>query len=305
VGRKKMIRSPLREEKTASFSIHDDGKKFYDFGSGAHGDVIDLEMELTGCSKAEAIEKLAALAGVIAEDGDEFRSLPPMPQPPRHHAARRLGDFLPAEEAKAARHRLKRFLGLDDKSWPCTRTLAWLPPDDLKAVLKKGFLGADERGRLVYLMRRGMKVRTDPSASRGDRWIYGVAKDNALVSWLPEDTGPGGPDTVMFCEGESDSMAAIARWDDKVRVVGCLSCSIAPPMEVLYAMARNCSRAIIAFDGDEAGRNGSKALAALLQRVFPSLELFNYRTPDKMDLKKMALDGSISILDRLVSNQTD
>jgi DNA primase len=293
---KRMIRSPLREEKTPSFSIYEEGKRFHDFGSGAGGDVIDLEMELTGCNKGDAIASLASIAGLSGEE--DYHDLSPIPPPPKHHPVRQLGAFIDPAVAKEMRHRLKRMLPNPEES--CCKTLAWLRPEDLPAVLKKGFLGADYRGRLTYLMRRGIKVRNDPKASRGDRWIEGSAKDNALFSWQPKDMAPG-PETVLFCEGESDSMAAIARWDEHVRVVGCLSCSIAPPMEILYAVARNCNRAVIAFDGDEAGRTGSKAMVALLQRIFPHMKILNYRTPNNMDLKKMYLDGSISILDPIVS----
>lgn len=294
---KKMICSPLRDEKTPSFSISNAGRRFHDFGSGTGGDVIDLEMELTGCSKADAIKTLAGICGISGEV--DHHDLAPIPPPPRYQATRKLGDMIKAEDAKEARHRLKRFLG--DPTWACCQTLAWLPPHMQKTVLKKGFLGADIRGRLMYLMRRGVKVRTLPESSRGDRWIYGKSQDNALFSWLHQDLGSGGPRTVMFTEGESDAMTAIARWDECVRVVGCMSSNIAPPMEILYAMARDCDRAIIAFDGDEAGRTGSKGLVALLQRIFPHLEIVNYRTPNKMDLKAMFLNGSIGILDDLVS----
>lgn len=107
----------------------------------------------------------------------------------------------------------------------------------------------------------------------------------------------------MFTEGESDAMAAIARWDGRVRVVGCMGSCIAPPLEILYAVARDCDRAIIAFDGDKAGRTGAKNLFALLQRIFPHLSIMNYRTPDGMDLKKLFLNGGLGPLDKLVANK--
>lgn len=299
---KRMIKSPLRDEKTASFSIRDNGRKFHDFGSGKDGDIIDLEMELTGCSKADAIRNLAAFAGVAGEDGG-YDDLPPIPPPPKHHVARKLGDMIPKEQARLLRHTLK--LALEERTKPsCCQTLAWLRPEDRQRVLKKGFLGADTRGRLVYIMRRGLKVRTDPSASRGDRWITGKAADNALFSWQPDDLKSGGPKTVLFTEGESDAMAATARWDGQVRIVGCMGSCCAPPMEILYAVARDCDRAVIAFDGDEAGRTGSKNLVALLTRLFPHMTIVNYRTPDGQDIKKMYLSGDIAILDELLANNS-
>jgi hypothetical protein len=297
---KKMICSPIRMEKTPSFSIRDQGTRWHDFGSGGGGDVVDLMMEITGCSQGEAIRNLAEMVGLAGEEVDR-RDLPGLPPPPRHHAARQLGDMIGKDVLVGMRRRLKTVLDGKGHGWEsCAETLAWLPPEGLARVLKKGFLGCDDRGRLAYLMRRGVKVRTDPKASRGDRWITGASKDNALFSWRPEDLGPAGPGVMMACEGESDSMAAIATWGDKVRVLGCMSCSIAPPMELLYAVARHCHTAIVAFDGDVPGREGGKSLAALLKRIFPHLRLLNYRTPDKEDIKSLFLQGGLGPLGKLV-----
>jgi hypothetical protein len=294
---KKMICSPLRKEKTPSFSIRDEGRKFHDFGSGADGDIIDLEMEITGCDKATAIRNLAALCNVMGEE--DIYDLPPIPPPPKP-SVKKLGEIIAPEMLKALRLNLKRDLEHGNRS--CCRTLAWLPPEDQLKVLRKGFLGSNNKGELVYLMRRGIKARTIPESSRGDRWTQGKAAENAFYSWRPEDLSAEGSTTLLFTEGESDSMAAIARWGDSIRVLGCLSAGIAPPMEILYAAARHCDKAVIAFDGDTAGREGSKSLVILLQRLFPKMKIWNYRTPDGQDLKKMFLDGSIGIIDDLLAS---
>ena len=55
---------PFHHEKTPSFYVNDDKKFFHCFGCGAHGDVIGFTMRHDGQSFPEAIENLAAQAGM-------------------------------------------------------------------------------------------------------------------------------------------------------------------------------------------------------------------------------------------------
>ena len=56
--------SPLRSELTPSFKVNAERNQWYDFGTGDHGDIIDLVCALQHCSTAEAMRQLAALKGV-------------------------------------------------------------------------------------------------------------------------------------------------------------------------------------------------------------------------------------------------
>ena len=56
--------SPLRNEGTPSFKVNTERNQWYDFGTGDHGDIIDLVCVLQHCSTAEAMRQLAALKGV-------------------------------------------------------------------------------------------------------------------------------------------------------------------------------------------------------------------------------------------------
>lgn len=55
---------PFHKEKSASFYVNDEKKFFHCFGCGAHGDVIGFTMRHDGQSFPEAIENLAAQAGL-------------------------------------------------------------------------------------------------------------------------------------------------------------------------------------------------------------------------------------------------
>lgn len=55
---------PFHNEKTPSFTVNDDKAFYHCFGCGQHGDVISFAMETEGLSFPEAIETLAAQAGL-------------------------------------------------------------------------------------------------------------------------------------------------------------------------------------------------------------------------------------------------
>ncbi|MBI3274637.1 MAG: DNA primase [Methylocystis sp.] len=56
--------SPFQPEKTPSFFVNDQKGFFHDFSSGKHGDGFNFLMETEGLSFPEAVEKLAAMAGL-------------------------------------------------------------------------------------------------------------------------------------------------------------------------------------------------------------------------------------------------
>lgn len=63
-GREYVGLSPFNKEKTPSFYVNDDKGQFFDFSSGKTGDLITFLQETERLSFAEAVERLAAEAGV-------------------------------------------------------------------------------------------------------------------------------------------------------------------------------------------------------------------------------------------------
>src|SRR3979490_755769 len=55
--------SPFQQEKSPSFTVNDQKGFYHDFSSGKHGDIISFLMETEGVGFAEAVERLAAMAG--------------------------------------------------------------------------------------------------------------------------------------------------------------------------------------------------------------------------------------------------
>ena len=70
--------SPLRSELTPSFKVNVERNQWYDFGTGDHGDIIDLVCALQHCSTAEAMRRLAALKGVRLAPSFSFGGTTPV-----------------------------------------------------------------------------------------------------------------------------------------------------------------------------------------------------------------------------------
>ena len=70
--------SPLRSELTPSFKVNAERNQWYDFGTGDHGDIIDLVCALQHCSTAEAMRRLSALKGVRLAPSFSFGGITPL-----------------------------------------------------------------------------------------------------------------------------------------------------------------------------------------------------------------------------------
>ena len=60
--------SPLRSELTPSFKVNVERNQWYDFGTGDHGDIIDLVCALQHCSTAEAMRSLSRLKETLSAE---------------------------------------------------------------------------------------------------------------------------------------------------------------------------------------------------------------------------------------------
>ena len=63
-GREWKALSPFNQEKTPSFFVNDQKAMWFDFSSGKNGNIFDFLMLTEGVSFPEAVERLAAQAGV-------------------------------------------------------------------------------------------------------------------------------------------------------------------------------------------------------------------------------------------------
>ncbi len=74
-GREYVGLSPFNSEKTPSFTVNDQKRFYHCFSSGEHGDVFTFLMKTEGLSFPEAVERLAAEAGLeVPKDAPEDRA---------------------------------------------------------------------------------------------------------------------------------------------------------------------------------------------------------------------------------------
>jgi DNA primase len=64
-GREYKGLSPFNKEKTPSFFVNDHKQAWFDFSSGKNGSIFDFVMQSEGVTFPEAVERLAAMAGMV------------------------------------------------------------------------------------------------------------------------------------------------------------------------------------------------------------------------------------------------
>jgi DNA primase len=186
---------PFHTEKTPSFSVNAELGFYYCFGCGAKGDVITFVREMEHLDFVEAVEKLAARAGIALRYDDQTAS--------RDHARRsRIHEsldraitwyhqrLLSAPDAAAARSYLRRERGYDGEVVR-RYLLGWAPGgwDELiraldvpaRALMDAGLATVDESGRYKDFFRARLLF---PIFEPGGRPI------GAGGRLLPGGTGP-------------------------------------------------------------------------------------------------------------------
>src|SRR3984885_4278765 len=63
-GREGKGLAPFQREKTPSFFVNDQKQAWFDFSSGKNGNIFDFLVQTEGLSFPEAVERLAARAGL-------------------------------------------------------------------------------------------------------------------------------------------------------------------------------------------------------------------------------------------------
>ncbi len=291
---------PFHHEKTPSFYVVEDKSFFHCFGCGAHGDVIGFVMRADNLDFIEAIEKLAAEAGLAV----------PRATPQERERAQRQKTLLEALEAAAtfyenrlwspAGSRAREYLrrrGLDPETIRRFR-LGWAP-DDRQALrrslgvdfpepllIEAGLMrNPDEGGPVDYFRSRvifpigdragrviafGGRVIDDgqpkylnsPESQLFEkrRVLYGWSAARAGVARQAESAGAG----AIVTEGYMDVIALHrAGFSTAVAPLGTALTEFQ-----LRELWRLSQEPILCFDGDAAGQS---AAIRVLRRALPLL----------------------------------
>ena len=278
-GRVRQGVCPFHDEREGSFTVYADSERWYCFGCGAGGDVLDFVRRIDDLSLPEAIRLLDGGHGPVS--GAVVRTAPvrrprAAPLPPRDPALvaaaaqfyagmlRRTGEGLAYLASRGVGEAAAGRLGL-----------GYAPGSGLREHLEG--LGFAERriGDSGLFTNHGgerfagMVVVPDVAGGLA-RWLAGRAVDpgarpryQALPGPKPVlglgRLGPALPWAVV-AEGVFDWLA-LAGWG----IPACAALGTQGAERIASAL-RGCPRIFLAFDADDAGREASDRLGALLGR---------------------------------------
>ena len=276
-GRVRQGVCPFHEEVEGSFTVYADSERFYCFGCGEGGDVLDFLQRIEDVSLPEAIRRLD--------------SSPPTTAPVRHAARERRTREAVAPPDPALLTAAARFCAGQLRHSPEARAylasrgvgiataarlgLGYAPGQGLReALASAGF--ADGRVRESgLLMERGRErfagmVIVPEIAGGRVRWLAGRAIDPGRS---PRFQAPPGPKPVLGMGrlGPAPPWAVVAEGIFDWLVLsewGLPACAAlgTQGMERVAAALRGCPRVFLAFDDDKAGREAAAALGSLLGR---------------------------------------
>ena len=284
-GRVRQGVCPFHQESEGSFTVYADTSRFYCFGCGVGGDVLDFIQRAEGLTLPEAIQRLGGGTGLGASPVVRSRTqaaprrsaAPVVPQrdPAALSAATRfyLRSMLRSSEARE--YLASRGIGFDTA---CRLGLGYAPGDGLRRYLEAaGFGGERIRASGLFTERfAGMVVVPDLTSGRV-RWLVGRAIDpersprfQALAGSKPV-LGLGrlgaAPSWVVLTEGVFDWLA-LTEWGlPAVAALGTQG------MERVAGSLLAFPRVFLAFDADDAGREAAERLESLLGRRAATVRL--------------------------------
>jgi DNA primase len=302
-GREYVGLSPFTKEKTPSFYVNDDKGQFFDFSSGKTGDLITFLQETERLSFSEAVERLAAEAGVPLPAAD--------PRAAEQEKKRQgLADWLELAAqwfegelrrpgGRDARAYLER-RGLPESEWGRFH-LGFSPPG--RTALKDYLVAKGARPQA--LVEAGLLIAPEDGGAPYDRFrdriIFPITDARGrIVSFGGRAMDPqarakylNGPETAVFHKGanlyglfearkllaaaqsgEDPPLAVVEGYMDVIACQRAGAPAVAPmgtalteeQMEMLW---RHHPEPTLCFDGDRAGR---QAAARAMDRALPLLK---------------------------------
>ena len=274
--------SPFKTEKTPSFTVVPEKGFYHCFASGEHGNVIDFVMKIEGLSFPEAVEKLAARAGLdMPESGhggrvqaDTISPALPAPAAPKPRAdnkpfATRIWNTAQTGESVPMR-RMLVIRGLWPPGRPLPPVMRWLDREHAaRAGIRLNGWPEAAVGAIVYAFVYGrepvaIQIETLDAAGERHAWADTGAKRKSLGPASGASFRLQGRGRVLHVLESPSSALALNTW-----TLAPAWCSAGA--STLPALAADLSRTgaahiILDVDNDPAGRKHALALQdALLQ----------------------------------------
>jgi DNA primase len=326
--------SPFQQEKTPSFFVNDQKQAWFDFSSNKNGNIFDFLMQTEGLSFPEAVERLAAMAGVplpaVTPDAARHEQRRKTLYDVMELAAKFFADTLASRGGARARGYLA-----DRAIQPAVQLqfrIGYAPGDAQTRFALKEHLGA--QGIPVEdMVEAGLLIAGDdipvPYDRFRDRVMFPIADGRGRViafggRALEKDVPAkylNSPETPLFHKGDNLYNLAAARlathngsalvvvegYVDVIAMVGSgYPASVAPlgtaltenQLALLWKMA---DEPILCFDGDRAGQKAAWRAADLaLPHLLPGKSLRFALLPEGQDPDDLARSGGRGAIEEVI-----
>jgi DNA primase len=324
--------SPFQQEKTPSFTVNDQKQFYHDFSTGKHGNIFDFLMETEGVSFPEAVERLAAMAGL---------PLPAVtPDAARHEARRKTLHDVMELAAKFFESTLASRTGAKARGYLADRAIS--PATQLQFHLGyatgERFALKEHLGSLGIpvedMVETGLLIGGDdipvPYDRFRDRVMFPITDARGRViafggRALEKDVPAkylNSPETPLFHKGDNlynlssarqaahngSPLVVVEGYVDVIAMVGAgYGASVAPlgtaltenQLTLLWKMA---DEPILCFDGDRAGQKAAWRAADLaLPHLVAGKSLRFALLPEGQDPDDLARAGGRAAIDEVIS----
>ncbi|WP_029004948.1 DNA primase [Azorhizobium doebereinerae] len=324
--------SPFNAEKTPSFFVNDQKGFYHCFSSGKHGDVFDFLMETEGLPFGEAVERLAAMAGLQLPDVTPEVAAKEARRRGLHEVMELASAYFESQlqargGAKARGYLADRGLG------PSTQKkfrLGYAPGDrfGLKEALGKAGVPVSD------LIETGMLIAGDdipvPYDRFRDRVMFPITDlKGRVVAFggraLEKDVPAkylNSPETTLFHKGsllynayaaraatqKGAPLIAVEGYVDVIALVEAgFEGAVAPlgtalTEEQLQLLWRMADEPLLLFDGDKAGRRAAfRAIGLALPHIKPGKSLSFGTLPDGQDPDDLIRSGGREAMEAVLT----
>ena len=278
-GRVRQGVCPFHDEAEGSFTVYEDSQRFWCFGCGSGGDVLDFIKQAEGLTLPDAIARLDGSPGLAPRAANR-------PAGTRRPASGALAPRDPALLTAAARFyagRLRR--STEARGYLASRgvgpvaadrlCLGYSPGGGLRQALESGGFSEKRVRDSGLFMERGAErfagMVVVPDVTGGlVHWLKGRALDQDARPRFQALPGPKpvlglgrlgpSPPWAVVAEGLFDWLALTGWGLPSVAALGTQG------VERVASALRGCPRVFLAFDADDAGREATDGLLTLLGR---------------------------------------
>ena len=278
-GRVRQGVCPFHDEAEGSFTVYADSERFYCFGCGLGGDVLDFIQQAEGLSLPDAIARLDGSPGLAPSAAirpartrrPTSAALPPR-DPALLTAAERFYAGNLRRSSEAREYLASRGVG---PVAAARLRLGYAPGVGLRQALESLGFSQKRIGDSGLFTERGAErfagMVVVPDLSGGlVRWLAGRAVDPGRTPRFQALPGPKpvlglgrlgpAPPWAIVAEGLFDWLALTGWGIPTVAALGTQG------VERVASSLRGCSRVFLAFDSDDAGREATERLLTLLGR---------------------------------------